>query len=153
MLELAGDDRRAGAGIVIGNPVAWATMGKGLVRRERGELDEAEGLFDEALRIADEEGDPEIASWTRSNQAMMLAMRGDPEAAVALARRNCELTERLGDVFSRSLALSNLGATQLAAGEAEAASNRWKRPSGSTATRSAAATRWRAGARACARKR
>ncbi len=120
VIELCGSDRRAGAGIVIGNPLAWATMAKGLARRERGRLDEAEELFDAALQIASEEGDPEIESWTRSNQSLMLAMRGDTEAAVALARRNCELTERLGDVFSRSLALSNLGATQLVAGEPEA---------------------------------
>jgi class 3 adenylate cyclase/tetratricopeptide (TPR) repeat protein len=121
IIELCGDDRRAGAGIVIGNPLAWAVMAKGLARRERGRLEEAEALFNEALRIADEEGDPEIASWTRSNQALMLAIRGEPEAGVALARRNCELTERLGDIFSRSLALCNLGGTQLAAGDPEAA--------------------------------
>ncbi len=121
IIELCGDDRRAGAGIVIGNPLAWAVMAKGLVWRERGRLEEAEELFNRALQIADEEGDPEIASWTRSNQALMLAGRGEPEASVALARRNCELTERLGDVFSRSLALSNLGGTLLAAGDPEAA--------------------------------
>ncbi len=121
VIELCGDDRRAGAGIVIGNPFAWATMAKGLAQRERGHLDEAEELFEAALRIASEEGDPEIESWTRSNQALMLASRGELEAGIALARRNCELTERLGDVFSRSLALANLGGTQLAAGEPEAA--------------------------------
>jgi class 3 adenylate cyclase/tetratricopeptide (TPR) repeat protein len=121
ILELCGDDRYVGAGIVIGNPFAWATMSKGLVLRERGRLEEAEERFDMGLRIATEVGDPEIASWTRSNQALMLAMRGEPEAGVALARRNCELTERLGDVFSRSLALANLGASQLAAEEADAA--------------------------------
>jgi len=117
VLDLAGDDRNAGAGIVIGNPVAWATMGKGLVRRERGRIEEAEELFNAALRIATEEGDPETASWTRSNLSLMLAMRGEVEAGIALARRNCELTERLGDVFSQSLALANLGASQLAAEE------------------------------------
>jgi len=117
VLELAGDDPRAGAGIVIGSPVAWATMAKGLVLRERGRLEEAEAQFNAALRIATEQGDPEIASWTRSNQALMLTMRGELEAATALARRNCELTERLGDVFSRSLALSNLAGTQIAAGD------------------------------------
>jgi class 3 adenylate cyclase/tetratricopeptide (TPR) repeat protein len=117
VLELAGDDRRAGAGIVIGSPVAWATMAKGLFLRERGRLEEAENLFNAALRIATEDGDPEIASWTRSNQALMLSMRGELDAALALARRNCELTERLGDVFSRSLALSNLGGAQIAAGD------------------------------------
>ncbi|MET0304678.1 MAG: adenylate/guanylate cyclase domain-containing protein [Solirubrobacterales bacterium] len=121
VLELCGDDRGAGAGIVIGSPYAWAVMAKGLARRERGQLDEAEELFERALRIATEQGDPEITSWTRSNQSLMMTMRSDPGAGVALALRNCELTERLGDVFSRSLALSNLGGCQLAAGEAEAA--------------------------------
>jgi class 3 adenylate cyclase/tetratricopeptide (TPR) repeat protein len=117
ILELAGEDLRVGAGIIIGSPVAWATMAKGLALRERGLLDEADARFNLALQIATEEGDPEIASWTRSNQALMLAMRGELDAAIALARRNCELTERLGDVFSRSLALSNLGGTQIAAGD------------------------------------
>jgi tetratricopeptide (TPR) repeat protein len=102
---------------VIGSPVAWAVMGKGLVQRERGRIEAAEELFNRALQIATEEGDPETASWTRSNLALMLATRGDAEAGVALARRNCELTERLGDVFSQSLALANLAAAQLAAEE------------------------------------
>jgi tetratricopeptide (TPR) repeat protein len=115
--ELAGDDRRVGTGIIIGSPLAWAHMGKGLILRERGEMEEADARFNLALQIATEEGDPEIASWTRSNQALMLAIRGDLDAAIALARRNCELTERLGDVFSRSLALSNLGGAQIAAGD------------------------------------
>jgi adenylate cyclase len=117
ILELAGDDRRVGTGIIIGSPVAWAQMAKGLVLRERGRLEEADARFNLALQIATEEGDPEIASWTRSNQALMLAMRGELDAGIALARRNCELTERLGDVFSRSLALANLGGSQIAAGD------------------------------------
>ncbi|HVY78457.1 MAG TPA: adenylate/guanylate cyclase domain-containing protein [Solirubrobacterales bacterium] len=117
ILDLAAGDRRAGARIVIGSPVAWATMAKGLYLRERGHLDEAEGHFSAALQIATEDGDPEIASWTRSNQALMLSMRGEFDAALALARRNCELTERLGDVFSRSLALANLGGARIAAGD------------------------------------
>jgi class 3 adenylate cyclase/tetratricopeptide (TPR) repeat protein len=115
VLELVGEDRQAGAGIVIGSPTAWALMAKGLVRREWGRLEEADELFNRALRIADEDGDPEIASWTRSNQSLLLGMRGEAEAGVALARRNCELTERLGDVFSRSLALANMGGVQLIA--------------------------------------
>jgi len=117
LLELIGEDRRVGTGIIIGSPTAWAHMAKGLALRERGRLEEADARFSLALQIATEEGDPEIASWTRSNQALMLAMRGELDAAIALARRNCELTERLGDVFSRSLALANLGAAQIAAGD------------------------------------
>ncbi len=44
-------------------------------------------------------------------------MPGDIAGGLALARRNFELTERLGDVFSRSVALSSLSSAQLAAGE------------------------------------
>jgi class 3 adenylate cyclase/tetratricopeptide (TPR) repeat protein len=115
VLELAGDDNSAGAGIVIGSPVAWAFGAKAIVRREREEFAECERLLDRGLQIAEEQGDPETASWNRGSKALLLAMRGDTSAGVAVGRRNCELTERLGDVFSRSLALGNLGTAQLAA--------------------------------------
>jgi len=115
VLELTGGDRGVGANLVVGSPIAWATMGKGMSARERGRLEEAERLFEDALRIATEDGDPETISWTRGNFALMQAMRDDTEAGLALAQRNCEETERLGDVFSRSVALANLGAVQLAA--------------------------------------
>jgi tetratricopeptide (TPR) repeat protein len=118
-LEIAGDDHSAGNGIVIGCPYAWAIMGKGLMRRERAEYDAAEELFQKALRIAAEQGDPETESWTRGNLAMLLAVREDLDPALGLALRNYELTERLGDVFSRVWALVNLGIVRLARGEAE----------------------------------
>ncbi|HXR30854.1 MAG TPA: adenylate/guanylate cyclase domain-containing protein [Solirubrobacterales bacterium] len=121
VLALADGDRSVGAGIVVGSPIAWATMGKGLAERERGRLEEAEALFDEGLRLAREDDDPETISWTRSNLSLMLAMRDEIDAALSLAQRNCEETERLGDVFSRSLALANLGAVQLAAEDPAAA--------------------------------
>jgi tetratricopeptide (TPR) repeat protein len=95
-------------------------MGKGMVRREKLEFEAAEELFERALQSALEEDDPETASWVRSNQASLI-IRRDPEAALAIARRNVELTDRLGDVFSRSLALSNLAWAQLVAEENEGA--------------------------------
>jgi class 3 adenylate cyclase/tetratricopeptide (TPR) repeat protein len=115
VIELAGDDHGVGAGIIIGSPVAWAYGAKAIVRRERVEFEECDRLVERALQIAENQGDPETASWSRGTKAMLLAMRGDAEAGMAVGRRNCELTERLGDVFSRSLALGNLGAAQLAA--------------------------------------
>ncbi len=121
VLELADGDPAIGAGIIIGCPVAWAVGAKALVRRERGELDECERLLEESLQLAKDHGDPETASWDRGTKAMLLTMRGEPEAGVAIGRRNCELTDRLGDVFSRSLALGNLGAAQLAAEDYEGA--------------------------------
>jgi tetratricopeptide (TPR) repeat protein len=121
VIELAGDDPAVGAGIVIGNPLAWAYMGKATVRRERGEFDEAERLLEFSLRLSDQTGDPESASWIRGTQAMLRTARGDLDGGVALNRRNCELTERLGDVFSRSLALTCLSYSELAVGDAAAA--------------------------------
>ncbi|HET7510767.1 MAG TPA: hypothetical protein VFJ65_11035, partial [Solirubrobacterales bacterium] len=120
MLEIVGDDGSVGAGIVLGSPIAWGLMGKGMVRREKLEFEEAEELFERALESAVEEDDPETASWVRSNQASLI-IRRDPEAALAIARRNLELTDRLGDIFSRSLALSNLSWAQLIAEENEGA--------------------------------
>ncbi|HEV7614691.1 MAG TPA: adenylate/guanylate cyclase domain-containing protein [Solirubrobacterales bacterium] len=119
VLEIADGDRTLGAGVILGSPTAWAVMGKGMVRRERGQYEEAEELFGRALQLTAEEDDPETASWVRSNQAGLRAVRGDIEGALAIARRNCELTEQLGDVFSRSLALANLAWALLAAGEHE----------------------------------
>jgi tetratricopeptide (TPR) repeat protein len=121
VLELAQGDRTVGAGVILASPTAWAVMGKGMVRRERGQYEEAEELFERALRLTAEEDDPETASWVRSNQAGLRAVRGDTEGALAIARRNCELTERLGDVFSRSLALVNLAWAEIAAEEYERA--------------------------------
>jgi class 3 adenylate cyclase/tetratricopeptide (TPR) repeat protein len=117
LIEIADGDLSIGAGIILNTPLAWAEMGKGMVRREQDDLDGAEPYFERALEIAAAADDPETASWVRSNQAGLMAMRGDVEGGLAVARRNCELTERIGDVFSRSLSLANLAWTQLAAEE------------------------------------
>jgi class 3 adenylate cyclase/tetratricopeptide (TPR) repeat protein len=115
VLELADGDPTVGAGVILGSPAGWAMMGKGMVRRERAQFEEAEELFERALQVTLDEDDPETASWVRSNQAGLRAVLGDTDGALAIARRNCELTERLGDVFSRSLALANLAWAELAA--------------------------------------
>jgi tetratricopeptide (TPR) repeat protein len=117
MLEIGGGDQDTGAGIVIGSPIPWALMGKSVALRERGRPEEAERLLDEAVRQASERDDPEMESWSLGTKAIVLVDRGEIEAALALALRNCELTERLGDVFSRSMALNSLSYVRLEAGE------------------------------------
>jgi adenylate cyclase len=121
MLELIGEDPDVGAGIVIGSPRAWGLMAKSVSLRERGRPGEAEALLDEALRICAEREDPETESWTLGSKTAVLADRGEIEAALALGMRNCELTERLGDVFSHSTALTALAYVHLEAGEFGAA--------------------------------
>jgi tetratricopeptide (TPR) repeat protein len=117
ILELGGGDPEVGAGIVIGCPPAWALTARSIALRERDRLEEAERAAEESLQIAIRHGDPETESWCRGNKATLLAERGEPEAALALGRRNFELTDQLGDVFSRTLALTGLGHVQMAAGD------------------------------------
>ena len=121
LMELTGDDPTLGAGIVVGCPIAWGPMAKAMALRERDRGEEAEALLDQALRAATEQEDPETESWALGSKSLLLADRGDVEAALALARRNRELTERLGDVFSRSTALTAMAYVQLVAGENEEA--------------------------------
>jgi tetratricopeptide (TPR) repeat protein len=92
-------------------------MAKSVVMRERARPDEAEELLDEALSEAMERGDPEAESWSLGSKAIVLADRGEIEAALALGLRNCELTDRLGDVFSHTMALNALVYVRLEAGE------------------------------------
>ena len=119
MLELTGGDPSLGAGIVVDCPIAWGLNAKSIALRERERLEEAEDLLDEALRLAGEHDDHETESWARGSKCLVLADRGETEAALALARRNCELTEQVGDVFSLSTALTSLAYVQLTGGESE----------------------------------
>jgi tetratricopeptide (TPR) repeat protein len=89
-------------------------MAKGLILRERGDFDASEALLEEALRIAGEQSDPETEGWTRGALSWLYAMRGELDKSLATALRNYELTERLGDVFSRQYALLYLGGAHLA---------------------------------------
>ncbi len=117
MLAILGGDPDLGAGIIINSPAAWGKMVKSVALRERGRPEEAEALLDSALSESTERGDPETESWSLGWKAMVLADRGETEAGLALGLRNCELTERLGDVFSHTNALTSLGYVRLASGE------------------------------------
>jgi adenylate cyclase len=115
-LELADDDPTVGAGIVIGCPYAFAVHFKGVICRERGQFERADELLDAGLRIAAAQGDPETESWARGQKALLASLRGEADA-LAQAERNYELTERLGDVFSRTWALVSVANIRLEAGD------------------------------------
>ncbi|HEX5928813.1 MAG TPA: adenylate/guanylate cyclase domain-containing protein [Solirubrobacterales bacterium] len=121
IFELTGDNIEAGANIVITCPYSWALMARSIVLKERDRLEEADSVASKALHVAASFGDPETESWARGNRATMLAERGMVEAGLSQAQRNCELTDRLGDVFSRAVALTGLGLVQTLAGEHAAA--------------------------------
>lgn len=117
MLAILDGDPDLGAGVIVASPIAWALQAKSMALRERGRLEEAERLLEEALREARERGDPESECWALGTRTQTLADGGEAEAALAVAQRNCEQTERLGDVFSRTIALSALCYARLEAGE------------------------------------
>jgi tetratricopeptide (TPR) repeat protein len=121
MLELIGDDPDLGAGLVIASPRAWALTVSALAQRERGDGVAAERLLDEALAETAAREDLETESWALGSKAEVLADRGEIEAALAIALRNRELTDRLGDVFSQTLALTLLSYVRIEAGEFAAA--------------------------------
>ncbi len=117
MLAIIDGDPDLGAGIMVGSPLAWTLMTKSYALRERGRPEEAGRVLDEALRESVERGDPETESWSLGAKSALLVDAGEVEAALALALRNCELTERLGDVFSHSMALTSLAYVRAVAGE------------------------------------
>jgi class 3 adenylate cyclase/tetratricopeptide (TPR) repeat protein len=121
ILELMGDDPNLGAGVVIASPRAWALMARGLAQKERGHLDEAAALFEAALVESTAREDLETEIWSLGSKSQVLIDRGEPEPALTLALHNRELTERLGDVFSRTMALTSLAYVRVERGEFEAA--------------------------------
>jgi len=121
ILTLTAGDPSLGGGIVVDSPMSWGLMARSVALRERDRAEEAEALLDQALQLAAEHDDPETAGWARGSKSLLIADRGEHEAALGLARRNCELTERLGDVFSRTTASTALAYVQIAAGEHAAA--------------------------------
>jgi tetratricopeptide (TPR) repeat protein len=121
ILALTEGNPDLGAGVVIASPRAWARTARAMAQRERGNVEEATRLLEEALAEASDRHDLELESWALGTKAQLLADRGDLEGALAIGLRNREITERLGDVFSRTIALTSLGYVRVEAGEFEAA--------------------------------
>jgi tetratricopeptide (TPR) repeat protein len=121
MIELIDGDRSIGAGVLVGSPLAYAYMSKGMAMRERARLEESAEMFAEALRIAEEDGDPETACWVKSNHAFLVVLQGEVDEGLELAQRCLESTERLGDVFSMTVSTANFATCQLLAGDFDSA--------------------------------
>jgi class 3 adenylate cyclase/tetratricopeptide (TPR) repeat protein len=117
MEELIDGDPTKGGGIGIECPAAWGLTARSMALRERDRFDEAEALLVRAERIAGEQNDRETVGWTLGSKCLLLADRGETEAALAMAHQNCEQTDQLGDVFSRTQARTALTYVQIAAGQ------------------------------------
>ena len=103
MIELIDGDRTIGAGILVGSPLAYAYMSKGLALRERARFEEAEELFSESA--ADRRGGRRSRDRLLGQEQprlLLVASAGDVEEGLELAPADLESTERLGDIFSRT---------------------------------------------------
>ena len=76
---------------------ALASQLLGEVALAQGDLAAAEGALTEAAQAAEALGMPDLVAGTLGWQALWHARRGDPQAALACARRAAEVAERQGD--------------------------------------------------------
>jgi tetratricopeptide (TPR) repeat protein len=73
--------------------LADATAERGIVKRELGRLDDAEEDLQEAIRLSEELGERQLASWTWRALARVSERRGDQAKAEYRSRRSREAEE------------------------------------------------------------
>ena len=117
-LELAGGDPGMGAGITMACPYAYCHVVKGgFFLITMGELAAARPLIERGRELAHEHGDIESVGWSHGLSAWHAYACGDLEEAVAHAQRAVEITERIGDAYSRAIAWFILGWVESARGK------------------------------------
>jgi adenylate cyclase len=110
LLELTADDPQRGAGIVLGNPRAWATSFRAGPLIAIGSFGEARRAIAEGTELC-RRWDRESLGWTNTFSVALAAWGGEPPSPETLAhgRQAVEIAEEIGDAFSRIVAYSWLG--------------------------------------------
>ncbi len=116
-IALGAEDPALGGGIILACPYAWLLMFRGVLLTNMGYPEEAARMFERALEAAAEHGDHETETWTHMNYVTLVRSTGQTELALGHATQAFQLAERIGDAFSRILALYNLGYARLLCGE------------------------------------
>jgi tetratricopeptide (TPR) repeat protein len=119
VLELTADDAQLGAGVVVGNPRAWATSFRAGPLIALGRFEEARRAIAEGTELC-RRWDRESLGWTHTFHCSLVVWGGAPGGpeAVAHGRQAVEISEAIGDSFSRVVASSWLGLAHGAAGDA-----------------------------------
>jgi class 3 adenylate cyclase/tetratricopeptide (TPR) repeat protein len=107
-IELADGDATIGAALVP-CPLAQNLLQKGGFLTDMGRLDEARELIDRGLRMAAEQDATETVGWGHLWSVGQAYRSGDPERAMVHAQESIEISERIGDAFSRTWAWSWMG--------------------------------------------
>jgi class 3 adenylate cyclase/tetratricopeptide (TPR) repeat protein len=114
-IELAAGDPRAGAELpVITCPYAFCHVQKGPLLTDVGDLSGARSMLEAGMSIAREQGDFETLAIAHFSSSYLELAAGNAADALAQATNAVEVSERIGDAFSRAWSWSFLGAAELA---------------------------------------
>src|SRR5437773_3170327 len=118
-IELADGDPSVGAGTVgaIACPYANCHALKGLNLVHLGRLEDARRLIEQGRKIAREQEDIEVVSWSHMWSSWLACVQGEPEAALAHAQQELEIAERIGGSWSRAMAWFSVGWAERMRGE------------------------------------
>ena len=122
VLELTAEDPQVGAGIVLGNPRAWATAFRSGPLIALGRMQEAREAIAEGTELC-RRWDREALGWSNSFTVSLAVWGGDPPSPDTLAhgRRAVEIAEEIGDAFSRIVSYSWLCLAHNQVGDSEEA--------------------------------
>ncbi len=122
-IALGAKDPTLGGEVSVGVtcPYAFCLMTRGLILAGMGYLEESACELDRALRVAQEQGDLSTQSWAHGGYVVLARFTREVETVLSHATQGYEIAERIGDAFSRVLALYCLGYARLMVGEPDEA--------------------------------
>ena len=97
--------------------LAWHGFFRGIEAFYRGRLDEAGELFSDAIRAADDVGDPLTRAFAASSLALIELERGDAQAARDRATAALQRTLTTGALFAFGWVADRVARTEIALGE------------------------------------
>ncbi|QLE39137.1 tetratricopeptide repeat protein [Nostoc sp. C052] len=93
----------------------------GLLKANRGEIEDAIALYEQSLAITEQIGDVQLKATTLNSLGLLKADRGEIEEAIALYEQSLAITKQIGDVQGQAETLHNLGQVKANIGEIEEA--------------------------------
>ncbi|MDZ8186019.1 MAG: tetratricopeptide repeat protein [Nostoc sp. ChiSLP02] len=93
----------------------------GMLKADKGEMDEAIALYDQSLELWERIGDVQGKAATLQELGRIYANKGEVDEAIALYDQSLELWERIGDVQGKAATLHNLGYIYANKGEVDQA--------------------------------
>lgn len=110
-MELWEKDPTLGTGIGLVSPYAQCVMFRSAIGAVLGTvpLTQAVSEHDRALHLALEQGDAETAAWIHGQYVFLASNLGNADLALPHANQSVEISERIGDVFSRTHSYLYLG--------------------------------------------